>query len=88
MRRAGVKRSDRRDHVVYRFYGADGQLLYVGISVSFMQRLGSHVHRSWFASAVRIELEHFPNRDAALRHESMLIATLAPIHNTAGMEAL
>lgn len=74
---------------VYRFYGPQSQLLYVGKSVDIRQRVGSHFsadHRShkemqMAQSVVRIEHEETAGEMGALLLENQQIKQLSPIFN-------
>jgi hypothetical protein len=66
---------------LYRHYDREGALLYVGISLSAVGRLAVS---DWFKDIVRIEIESFPNRRAAIIAESKAIATEHPKHNVMG----
>lgn len=77
-RRASV-RSDQTD--VYRFYSSDGYLLYVGLSCSTAARMSQHRQSAFWQQVSKIEIEHFPNRDAASARERELIALAGPLYN-------
>lgn len=67
---------------LYRHFDADGRLLYVGISVSTLVRLGSHSSMSpWFRSITTVTIEHFDTRKQAEEAERRAIMLEAPIHN-------
>lgn len=67
---------------LYRHFDAGGALLYVGISLNAIARLGQHrLTASWFESIARIELEWFATREAAADAERVAIQTERPIHN-------
>lgn len=67
---------------LYRHYGADNDLLYVGVSLSATHRLSQHKdHARWFADIVRVEIEHHPSREEALAAERHAIETEKPKHN-------
>lgn len=73
--------AQRRTHL-YRHYSADGALLYVGISLSAISRLGQHAdHATWFDKISRVEITAFDTRDAALAAEREAIARERPVHN-------
>jgi hypothetical protein len=55
---------------LYRHFAADGTLLYVGILLSTLNRLGQHKQNAeWFDKIARVEIEQFPSRRAALEAE-------------------
>lgn len=67
---------------LYRHYDAEGRLLYVGISLSAVVRLQKHnFDAHWSRNIARMDIEHFPSRDAALEAESMAIQSEKPLHN-------
>ncbi|MFF0822499.1 GIY-YIG nuclease family protein [Micromonospora haikouensis] len=67
---------------LYRLLRADGQLLYVGISLNLGVRWKTHSGKKpdWSLVA-RAEVEHYPSRDAALDAERTAIQTERPIWN-------
>lgn len=70
---------------LYRAFDAEGQLLYVGISINAITRLGQHSSGSdWWTQVVRVEIETHEDRAAALEAEGVAIAAEAPLHNVAG----
>lgn len=68
---------------LYRFYNADDQLLYLGISLSAAQRAAQHRdEKSWWPEVVRMDVEHLPvDRRGALEVERGAIQRERPIHN-------
>lgn len=67
---------------LYRHYDANGSLLYVGISLSTVHRLGQHAyHSDWFKTISRVSIETFPTREAALLAERKAITEEGPLHN-------
>lgn len=70
---------------LYRHFAADGTLLYVGIAINCFNRNSDHEKNApWFKDVVRIELEWFPTRLAAMKAESIAINTESPRHNQRG----
>lgn len=70
---------------VYRFYDADGTLLYVGMSAALPSRLAEHSSvQPWWAHVATIKLEHYSDRDSAREAERQAIETEMPVHNVAG----
>lgn len=68
---------------LYRFYDADGTLLYIGISKSAIARMAQHADdKSWWHDVARMEVERIAgqrrNAEQAERHA---IATEKPKHN-------
>ena len=69
---------------LYRHYDAKGALLYVGISLSALARLGQHKQCShWFDQIAAITIEHFATRADALLAESEAIRKERPLYNVA-----
>jgi len=67
---------------LYRHFDADGKLLYVGISLSAISRLGQHQdHSHWFGSIARVEIVSFPSRADAIAAEREAIKNEKPLHN-------
>jgi excinuclease UvrABC nuclease subunit len=67
---------------LYRHFGDDGTLLYVGISLSAIQRLAQHRdHAHWFEQIKRVEMQQFPTREEALAAEREAIAREQPLFN-------
>lgn len=80
------KRGPKVRTALYRHFDKDSRLLYIGISLSAVERLREHrVHASWFDRIVRIEIEWFQSRGAALNAERRAIMREKPecniIHN-------
>jgi predicted GIY-YIG superfamily endonuclease len=73
---------NERPHVLYRFFDAEDELLYVGITVGLRGRLAKHeVEKHWYGEIARISVEHFPSRDAVLAAEKAAIQAEKPQHN-------
>lgn len=71
---------------LYRHFDADDGLLYVGISLNYLNRLGDHRKGSpWFRLIARTTVEWFQSREEALEAERAAIMVEAPqcnvIHN-------
>ena len=57
-------------------------MLYVGISLRALNRLGQHRnHSAWFSSIARVEMEHYPSRPEVCEAERIAIADENPKHN-------
>lgn len=69
---------------LYRHFDKRGVLLYVGISLDAVARLGQHKGAAWFDDIATITVKNFRSREAALRAERKAILTEDPIHNVAG----
>lgn len=67
---------------LYRFYDADGALLYVGITSRGPYRWQEHeAHRAWWALVASSRVEHFEDRDEAASAERAAIRAEKPLHN-------
>lgn len=79
--------SDRQQQAthLYRHFDARGNLLYVGISLSAVSRLGEHKAVShWFDEIATVTVQPYPTREAALEAERLAIANENPAHNIKG----
>lgn len=77
-----------RPHALYRFFGAGGTLLYIGITADLPTRL--HGHRDdkpWWLGVTNVTLEHYPSRDSVLEAERRAIVAEKPLYNTQHNEA-
>jgi predicted GIY-YIG superfamily endonuclease len=67
---------------LYRHFDEWDNLLYVGISLSTIQRLSQHKNQShWFNSISKVTIEQFPSRREALEAERIEIQKQQPLHN-------
>lgn len=67
---------------LYRHFSKSNELLYVGISLSAVQRLSQHKdHSHWFSNISRVEIQHFLTRQEALDAEREAIQKEQPICN-------
>jgi len=67
---------------LYRHFDAEGQLLYVGISLQSMKRLAEHKNNSdWFDEITRVDIEHFSDRNAAMDAERKAVQEEKPKYN-------
>lgn len=72
-----------RPHALYRFYGAGGTLLYIGITADLPTRL--HDHRDdkpWWLGVTNVTVEHYSSRDAVLEAERRAIIAERPLYNS------
>ena len=68
---------------LYRHFDSNGTLLYVGISLSTLNRLGQHKDNSrWYNSISNITIEKFNTREEALLAEKNSIINERPYYNT------
>lgn len=67
---------------LYRHFDADGNLLYVGISLSAIERLRAHREQShWFEKIAFITVNRYQTRHKAEIAEDMAISLEKPLHN-------
>lgn len=67
---------------LYRHFDAAGRLLYVGISLSAIARLGEHKAAAhWFWHIARIEVTAYATRASAMKAERLTIQREKPLHN-------
>lgn len=67
---------------LYRFFNANSELLYVGISLSAVARAGQHRStQPWWPQVARMEVERHPNRAAAIEAERVAIVAERPRFN-------
>lgn len=69
---------------LYRMFDSQGVLLYVGITISAISRLGHHSRRTWFREVTQITLEWHPTLTRARAAEDRAIKTEGPRHNIQG----
>jgi predicted GIY-YIG superfamily endonuclease len=69
-------------HALYRFYGAGGTLLYIGITNSLPRRLRQHNdEKAWWLGVTEVKVEHYPHREAVLEAERRAIKAEKPLYN-------
>ena len=67
---------------LYRYFDAEGRLLYVGISFSAIARAAQHREdKGWWQDVARMHVEHLPTRSDAVNAERHAIRTEQPLHN-------
>lgn len=67
---------------LYRHFDADGELLYVGVSLNAVARLAQHRDSSqWFNQIRSVVIERHPTREAAIEAEKAAIKCEKPKHN-------
>jgi len=67
---------------LYRHFSEEGDLLYIGISLSALTRLGQHADAAhWYDSISDVKIEHFDTREKAIIAEREAIKTEKPEHN-------
>ena len=68
--------------MIYRLYGVDEQLLYVGISVRGLRRLVNHMDtKDWWNTVASARFEYANSRADALIREAYIIEHERPLHN-------
>ncbi len=73
-----------RPGYLYRYWSDRGNLLYIGISVNAVARLGQHKDKEWFLRIAKITIERFDTYDEAQVAELRAICYEGPIHNIVG----
>jgi predicted GIY-YIG superfamily endonuclease len=66
---------------LYRFFNADGALLYVGITHRLNERLSAHKKQKAWDEVAQITLQHYPTRELAADAEVKAIQTENPHWN-------
>lgn len=66
---------------IYRHFDAAGALLYIGISLSAVQRLAQHRDKPWFDRIATVTVEPCENRADALARERDAIREERPLFN-------
>ncbi len=68
---------------LYRHFDSKGVLLYVGISLSAIERLRRHRQSKshWANSISNVTIESFPSRESVMRAESNAVRSERPLHN-------
>lgn len=76
------KQTNATKTTLYRHYNKEGILLYVGVSLSSLQRLGQHSNNAhWFNSITDIKMKSYASRDIALKKEKEAIISEQPLYN-------
>lgn len=74
--------SQRTPHALYRFYDAQGSLLYIGITLNPSQRWATHSKdKPWWSDVANITIEQHPDRASVLAAERAAILAEGPRHN-------
>lgn len=69
---------------LYRHFDREQKLLYVGVSISAVKRLGEHaLHSHWHSQIANVTIEHFETRKEAIAAEKEAIESEKPLHNIA-----
>lgn len=73
---------EHRPHFLYRWYGENDRLLYVGITNNLERRTNEHAaDKPWITESVRAEIEPYSTRSAALAAEERAIFSENPVYN-------
>lgn len=73
---------NKKTTALYRHYNTHGQLLYIGISLSAINRTKLHSYKApWYEQISHIKIEKLPTRKAALEAEKMAVKNERPLHN-------
>ncbi len=71
-----------KQHQLYRAYGENGLLLYVGVSVNAINRASQHNKLSnWFKDIKKLDIESFNSRSELMQAERKAVAKEQPLHN-------
>jgi len=77
-----ITRNLERAHTLYRFFGHDGRLLYVGITADPGVRWKAHAKdKPWWAEVANVTVEPYDSREAVLAAETAAIASEGPLYN-------
>lgn len=77
-------RKSERPCQLYRHWSHDGQLLYVGVSLSAAARLSQHRDKPWFDQIAEVTVQTHPSREEAVRAEAEAIRDERPVYNIVG----
>jgi hypothetical protein len=77
-----------RPTALYRFFDADGRLLYVGITFAIRQRWYAHAQeKTWWPQVAHKQVEWLPNRYRAAKAEIAAIKAERPLYNVQDNDA-
>lgn len=85
-RSAPVTAADDEPAFLYRFWAADGELLYVGITFDPAQRWRQHRRQEWWPRVTRIAADRFDTWNLALKAESIAHRAERPTYNSLAEE--
>lgn len=72
----------RHKTILYRAYGKNHELLYIGISHQVFARFDQHAHTAdWMYNCWYVNLQHFPYRKQAMEAERVAIQNEKPKYN-------
>ncbi|CDZ89022.1 hypothetical protein ACQR3W_21915 [Rhodococcus ruber] len=72
---------NKRRTVLYRHFGEDGTLLYIGIAYDPGARWLQHMDKTWWHEVYSTRMEHFPDRESAEAAEKAAIIDERPMWN-------
>lgn len=78
------KEQNKKATTLYRHFNKDGDLLYIGVSLSPFYRTKQHQKAPWHDEIATIKLEHYPDRISALEQELAAIKSENPLYNKRG----
>jgi len=79
-----VSNSSNNSQALYRFFDNNNNLLYIGISKAFVNRLNAHSFTAeWFFRASYVTIEHFETRQQVESAEKHAIKSELPKYNKA-----
>jgi predicted GIY-YIG superfamily endonuclease len=82
-----LKSNEPSRQTLYRFFNAQNELLYVGITNNPFNRFSGHSSdKSWFSEISHATLEHYQNRAAVDRAETNAIKSENPKYNIAKVD--
>jgi len=77
-----VEESKMSKCILYRQYDCDENLMYIGTSLAFFERLSGHrSHSHWFDRVSKITLERFDTKTLLLKAEKLAIIKEEPLFN-------
>lgn len=74
-------------YMVYRIWSKAGDLLYVGCTAHYINRIRQHRTKPWWPEVTRITVEHYLDIYEASDAEQTAIAAEKPLHNARGRGA-
>lgn len=70
-----------RTAILYRYFSADGALLYIGMTERWADRAAQHESKPWVKLAASVTMEQFPDRISLAEAERAAIMAEKPIFN-------
>ncbi|AEK07532.1 endonuclease [Mycobacterium phage Send513] len=84
--RAKYGKTKRKHYTLYRFRDDEDNLLYVGMTRTFINRMKNHaMDKDWWEDVSYITVEHYPDAESLRQAELHAIATENPLHNQADL---